>query len=317
MTTRLLDRTSTSQSAAPTPARITSAPDRGYYAVASLTRLRDQLVATLASRRPARWKEPPVFYFDRRRQAELEAARRAPVADPLDDLAAAIAAELPDLLASIEVRRVARAIDGLHSAAETLAPRCPPARDLADLLAIPDDEVFLVLHPEHRAGCRLVARGVADVGQFHILMADAVTGDPAAGFLPGPPVADRFVSASRDVHPATPAGVPMIAEARYQLYSPAALQPSGAMPEGFGACEHWLWPAMPLAAVPRINGERIVLLGAPAFAMTWDVSRRFPALAGDLRLLETLSPFRVAERLERLTGRALPPQAAPLFSKAA
>ena len=148
-------------------------------------------------------------------------------------------------------------------------------------------------------------------------MADAVTGDPSAGLLPGPPVAARFVSASRDINPATPAGVPMVAESRYQLYIPTALQTGGAMPEGFNGCEHWLWPAMPLAAIPRINGERIVLLGAQAFAMTWDVSRRFPALAGELRLLETLSPFRVAEQLERLTGRALPSQAAPVLSKAA
>ena len=108
MTTRLLDRTSTSPAAAPPPARIASTPDRGYDATASLTRLRDQMVATLGARRPTRWKEPPVFFFDRRRQAEFEAAQRTSAADPYADLAAAIAAELPDLFASVEVRRVAR-----------------------------------------------------------------------------------------------------------------------------------------------------------------------------------------------------------------
>ena len=259
------------------------------------------------ARRPARWKEPPVFFFDRRRQAELEAAQRTPPADPFADLAAAIVAELPDLFASVEVRRVARAIDGLRSAAEILAPVCPAATDLADLLAIPDDEVFLVLHPERRAGFRLVARGVADVGQFHILLADAVTGDPAAGFLPGPPLPTRFVAACRDVNPATPAGVPMVAEARYQLYT------TGRAPDRRHDARRDLAVAN-TGSGPRCRWHRSrestasasSFLAAPAFAMTWDVSRRFPALAGELRLLEALSPFRVAERLERLTGRALP-----------
>jgi hypothetical protein len=117
MTTRLLDRTSASPATAPPSAQIASAPDRGYDATASLTRLRDQMVGALASRRSTRWKEPPVFFFDRRRQADYEAVCQVPITDDSDaELNTLIEAELHRLFASVEVRRVARAIEGLRAA---------------------------------------------------------------------------------------------------------------------------------------------------------------------------------------------------------
>jgi hypothetical protein len=180
----------------------------------------------------------------------------------------------------------------LHRAAQALATKCAAANDLADLLAIPDDETIVVLFPERGVGFRFAVRGVADVGQFHILMTNALPDS-----LADRPFAERFVTAS------TPAGIPMAAATRFQLYAAAALQSDGTLPSGMGGCEHWLWPAMPLASVPRIYGERIVLAGSPAFHATWEVTRRFPALAAMLHLVETLSPFRVADRLTRLAGR--------------
>jgi len=310
MSARLLDR------AAPAPvvrpsSRPASVPEPAYDARPRLTELRDALAAMVSARTPGRWKEPPLFFFDHQRQAELEAARPPSSAEPFAEVSNRIAAELPALCASVEVRRVARAIDGLHAATGALSPVCPTARDLADLLVVPDDEVFLVLHPERRAGFRLVARGVVDVGQFHILMANALVG--------GQPMPERFVAACRDVNPATPAGVPMVAEARFQMYTPAALRPDGTLPAGFGGCEYWLWPAMALATVPRIGGERVMLLGPPAYSATWDVTRRFPAMPAELRVIETLSPLRVAERLASLTGQpfAATPQREPALSSAA
>src|SRR5262249_35168664 len=152
--------------------------------------------------------EPPLFFFDRRRQAEFESTRPAPPADPLAALAAPIAAELPALWASVEVRRVARTVDGLKAAAEALAPACPAAKDLAELLAVPDDEAVLALYPAAYSGFRFVGRGVADVGQFHVLLADAIAD---TRWIVGPRFAERFVTACRDVNPAAPAGVPMVA----------------------------------------------------------------------------------------------------------
>ncbi|MBA4066048.1 MAG: hypothetical protein C0501_20480 [Isosphaera sp.] len=262
MTARLAD------CAAPT--RPTPTPDAGYAAVPRLTRLAADLAS--AARRPRpRWKEPPVFFFDPRRQAALKAAR-PPAADPHAELAGRVAAEMPMLCASVEVRHVARAVPGLAAAAAALAPTCPAAADLAAVLAVPDDEVFVVLRPAARTGFRLAVRGVAEVGRFHALMA-AATGDPAA---------------------------------RFQMYTPAALGPDGELPTGFGGCDHWLWPEMPLAAVPRVGGERVVLLGPPAFRAAGEVGGRFPGMAADVRVLEVLNPFRVADRLARPAGRPVP-----------
>jgi hypothetical protein len=308
MTVRLFERRETAEWIAAPPARPASEPDPGYRALPGLIALRDRLVEALSLRAPRRRGEPDVFFFDHRRQAEFESARPETPAEPANDLAAAIALELPELYASVEARRVARSVNGLQESAASMAPKCPAARDLAELLAMPEDEVVLVLYPARRAGFRVAVRGIADLGQFHILLADAVTGDPASGLVAGAPMPARLVAACRGAACEPPAGVPMIAEARFQLYLPGALRTDGSLPGGFAGCEHWLWPASPLAGLPRVDRERVVLIGPRAFDATWEVARRFPDLRAELRLIETLSPFRVAERLTRLAGGALAPR---------
>ena len=286
------------------------ATDPAFAARPRLARLRDaleQVVRSLARRRPNRWTEPPVFFFCPQRQAELEAARPAkPRHDRFADLAGRIAAELAELFASVEVRRAARAIFGLREAAAALAPHLPAAKDLAEVLAVPDDETVLVIEPAARAGWRVLVRGVADADQFQLLLTDAGTGVPADGLLPGPPPPARLAAACRDADPLIPAGVPMVAEARFQFFRPSAVRPDGSLPGGFRGSDHWLWGHEPLAAVPRVDGERVVLLGEPAFRRTWEVERRFPAMPAELRLLRVLSPFQVAERLSRLAGQPVP-----------
>ncbi|HEV3436408.1 MAG TPA: hypothetical protein VG122_03550 [Gemmata sp.] len=307
MPARLLDRPSTrSAPTTPRPAGPAAIPDPGYEALSRLARLRADLAAVLV-RPQSRWKEPALFFFDNCREAQREANRLVQPPDPFADISVRIAAELPVLSESVEARRVARTIEGLRATAEALAPQCVAAKDLADLLAIPDDEVVLVLHPELRTGFRMTVRGVADVGQFHVLMAAAISSDPNAGFRSGPAIPDRFVAACRNMGPSIPAGVPMVMEARFQLYTAAAIRPDGMLPTGFGGCDCWLWPTTPLAAIPRVGGERVMLLGPPAYRANWDVCLRFPGMRADLRVVEALGPFRVAEELTRLTGKPILP----------
>jgi hypothetical protein len=304
MLARLLERAAPVAAPAdvPPPVSLRFPPDAGYDALPRLAQLARDLAA-VPPRARSRWKEAHLFFFDRRRQAELEAVRPAVAStDPFAELSTRIATELPALCASVDVRQAARGVEGLRSAAATLAPRCPAARDLAELLAVPDDEVVTVLHLKLRIGLRLVVRGIADIGQFHILL-----GNAADDVLPGSPVPSRFVAACREANPTIAAGVPMVAEARFQMYAPAALRTDGTLPEGFGGSDHWLWPHTLLSSVPRIDGERVVLLGPPAFRQTWEVTRRFPALPANVRLLEELNAFRVAERLGKLTGTPIAP----------
>jgi len=285
------------------PAAKPSSRDAAFAARARLRDLRDALLAARPSRpRRSRWNEPPVFFFHPQRQAELIAARPtpAPARHPLADR---IVCELELLCDSAEVRQMARAVPGLREAAAAL----PVARPIADVLAVPDDETVLVLHPDLRLGFRLSVRGIATVNQFQVLLLGE-----AAEELDLPPPPSRFVSACRDTDPVIPAGVPMVADLPFQCFRPSAVRPDGSAPQGFRGCDRWLWGWEPLAAAPRIDGERTILLGDPAFPQTWEVERRFPNMAAELELLDVLSPFQVAERLSRLAGRPVPVRREPV-----
>jgi hypothetical protein len=310
MPARLLDRPLTRFPTTTTPAkRGRGIPDAGYEALHRLTQLRDFL-ASVPVNILSRWKEPRLFFFDSQREAERKASCPALPPLPPDAFAAVsnrIALELPSLCESVEVRRVARTIEGLFAAAQIIAPMCAAAKSLTELLSIPDDEAILVLHPESRAGFRATVRGVADVGQFHVLMAAAISADGGLGIPSGRPVPDRFVVACGNSGPPIPAGIPMVMEARFQLYTPAALSADGTLPSNFGGCDHWLWPNSPLASIPRISGERVVLLGPPAFQTKWDVSLLFQRMPADLSVIESLGQFRVAEKLSQLTGKPVTP----------
>jgi hypothetical protein len=247
-------------------------PDPAFVARPRLVRLRDALTGAAKRLRPSRWNEPVAFFFDPKRQAELEAARPEPF-DRFAELAALVSAEMRVLMASREVRRVARAVDGLGAAALALALHCPAAKDLADLLAVPDDEVFLALAPADRVGVRLHLRGAADVAQLYRVLA------------------------------------PVLTRAPFQLFAPSALRADGTLSDGFAGCAHWLWPAQPLARVPRFGGERVVLVGPAVVHPTLDIEPRFPALAAESDVIQTLNAFQTADFLSRLCGRPVPVQA--------
>src|SRR5438045_1828151 len=98
-------------------------------------------------------------------------------------------------------------LEHVRSADPGRAPSPAPARvsaakDLAGLLAVPDEETVLVLHPRLRTGLRLFVRGVVDVAQFHLLLLAA-----AGEHLPGSPLPSRFRAACADADPVIPAGV--------------------------------------------------------------------------------------------------------------
>jgi hypothetical protein len=250
------------------------AADPAFAARPRLVRLLDSLTRAARRAQRVRWNEPPTFFFDPRRQAQLEAVSPTPLPTHLAEPAAHIAAELPALLASVEVRRVARAL-GLPDAARALAPHFPAARALADLLAVPDDEVFLALAPTGRTGIRLHVRGAADVAQLYKLLAPTVTEHP------------------------------------FQLFAPSALQVDGTLPSGFSGCENWLWPTQPLAAVPRRSGERVVLVGPAVVRPALDGEPRFPALVVACEVIQTLDAVQTTEILSDLCGAPLSVPAPP------
>lgn len=265
-----------------------------------LRSLRDDLnVAKIATRR--RWNVPPLFFFNPERQTELEADRQAAL-PPESPLAERIAREIESLCESVEVRQMARALPGFWDAVQRHPAACP----LAVLLAVPDRETVLVLHPERRLGVRVAVTGVVTIHQFQTLFLDA-----AAEAIDESRPASRFRAACGDANPVIPAGVPMTIRLPFQCHRPEAMRPDGTLVHGFCGSGHWLWGWEPLAAAPRVDGERTILLGEPVFPQIWEVERRFPAMAAETELLDVLNPFQVAERLGRLAGRPVPVRREP------
>lgn len=270
MTTRLLRLHTPTVPVQPPPRS-----DLGYSTLTFFARLRDALRSTARSLHPERSGVPRLFFFDRDAQRELAAGEPAkPKIDP--KVADLIADALTLLPASVEARRAARATDGLRDAAMSVAKAHKPVRELVELLDVPDDQVVLAIHPAARVGVRVLIRGVANVHQLHVLLAD---------ILPSRRVDSRIVDAYLDADPDPDAAV---MTARFQLFSPSALQPDGTLPHGFAGSDHWVWGEQSPAVLPLESGERLVLLGVPAFAAEWDVERKFPRLNAEVERIEAL-----------------------------
>lgn len=312
------------------PNRTAAAPGaRPNVAFAALDLFR-RLTATLAparkyrdaarslERRSTRWGVPPLFFLTDAKMGERPPTRPNGIDDRFFEPAARICptgahawAELNDLLddaftscaADVDVRHAARAVTGLRERLTDLADDHRGCAELAALLNVADDCVVTVLHPTAGAGFRVRLTGIADLDQFHVLLADAVAGSPVRGYLSGPRPDARLVDAYLDEPTDSDINV---ATARFQLVKLEALRPDGTLPEGFAGTDHWLWGHESPDAIPTASGERILLIADAAYPRQWPVRRRFPALAGGLEMLNVLDRDAVAAWIDRLTERTEP-----------
>jgi hypothetical protein len=274
-----------------------------------LNRLRDTLVASarlisacrkLATKTQSVWSVPPLFFFDRDAQAVLASSRTPHTTFPepfLHQLAPKMPAEFAEwnrlhsaldnaltlLPTSINTRRAARATPGLCEAAKTLAPVFRASRELTELLAVPDDQVILAIHPTARVGIRVQIRGVSNLFQLHTLLAAEFYNNR---LLTGARIDARIVHAylNADPDPDFP-----VMTARFQLFRPNALNLDGTLPIGFSGSDKWVWGNESPTAFSPEHGERVVLLGDAAYPATWEVGRQFPRLSAEIRSIEVLN----------------------------
>jgi hypothetical protein len=279
-------------------------PDPAVAAMPKLKRLRDTLrranrVPTLLADR--RFPPAPVFFFQSADDAAgthdslstaawaSAASRDSAAVQAWTDLPGIAADLIPSLGHFVSVRHAARAIPGLVDTAKALAPHHPTASELVDFLSVADDVTVVAIVPAQCAGFRLRVRGLADVAQLHVLLATAITGNPAKGLLPGTRPEPGVVTAYTDGDPLEPP----IARAKFQFYRPSGLRPDGTLPQGFSGVDDWIWGHEWVAQLPQVLGERVVLLAQPAFAAEWEATRRVPQVSGELTLSEVLSPNEV------------------------
>jgi len=65
----------------------------------------------------------------------------------------------------------------------------------------------------------------------------------------------------------------------------------------------WIWGEGLPRDVPAIDGVRTVLVGPPAYARTWSISRTFSALPARIDVVRELAAIEAREALERLRTR--------------
>jgi hypothetical protein len=276
-----------------TRARDVSRSDPGRDAMPALRRLMAHLPAAIefarrVQKKQSAWPMPKLFFFHHPNAKSpqsfgdspeaIAAARTHPdLALAWADLDRLVEDAFAKAAASAVARQIARAMPDLRTRLHALASVHPKCRQLLDLLSITDDEVIRVIIPHEGRGWRVLVRGLADLGQFQLLIADAVENNP-----PDPRLVDAYRFDAVDPNCAA-------ATIRWQFYLPSALQPDGTLPAGFDGAEHWLWESQPLLAVPLVNGERLLYAGSPAYPRQWLVGRKFAAVAGELEVLETMT----------------------------
>jgi len=167
-----------------------------------------------------------------------------------------------------------------------------------------ENEKVIVLHPELQRGYRIRINNLGLNFELHTLLADALIGDPAQGWLPGQRPDPRVAAASKD------GPFPMPGERKSKHFPPAegafnlwnwrGLQPDGRLPDGYGQSEHWIWNEGQPADIEPFEGTRIILLGPAPYQRHWNAGRFFPHLTGELEVVDKLPEEQVRQWLTRI-----------------
>lgn len=167
---------------------------------------------------------------------------------------------------------------------------------LEKMFAVLDDEVLLVLHPEQRKGYRLTIEGIASNFDLHTLLAAALIGDPAEGWLEGQAPDPDVVEALQG----DPPPVPMQTTGSFNLLNYTGLQADGTVSNGLERREHWIWNEGIPADITPFEGVRVILLTDPPYVRTWNVGRTFGGMIGRLYVHQVLTADEVQAWLRRL-----------------
>jgi hypothetical protein len=176
---------------------------------------------------------------------------------------------------------------------------------LAIMLQVLDEEPLLVVHVEQRKGFDVRIAGIADNFQLHTLLAGAIIGSPAQGWVTGEAPSQRAVAECRDA-PVGQGGGDYVTGA-FNLWNWGGLQADGHLPDGQTAhSAHWIWNEGCPADIVPFEGRRVVLLGPPPYSRHWRAGRPFHGMIGELTVERRLNEREVEDCLQRLARAAHP-----------
>jgi hypothetical protein len=148
---------------------------------------------------------------------------------------------------------------------------------------LPEHEPMLVLHPQTRRGYWIDVDGVADNFQLHTLLAGALIGDPAQGWLPGTPPSPDQLRANSDPQLSPECRVD---EGWFNLVNWTGL----ASLDDPTSYSHWIWNEGRPADITQFEGTRIILLASPPYLRSWSAGRTLPAVPASITVTGHLSP---------------------------
>jgi tetratricopeptide (TPR) repeat protein len=166
------------------------------------------------------------------------------------------------------------------------------------MLSMPESEELLVLRPGMKRGYRVRISGIWDNFQLHTLLADALIGDPAQGWLPGSKPDPRLVAVAKGGHP--PKDLP-VAYGAFRLVNWEGVRPDFSVSDD---SEHIIWNEGTINDIHIFQDRRVILLAPQSYVNTWIAKNKIPGLAASLEVLEILETPVVEEWLNRIVANA-------------
>lgn len=188
----------------------------------------------------------------------------------------------------------------LAALAGDLAPYHERAYFLQRILSVLDDERAVVLHPDQKKGYRIRMSGVGTNFELFILLADAVIGDTAQGWLGGQKPDADVVAACRDQPAEAAKGKSTVGA--FNFYNWKALYPDGTLPApgDYSSSKDWIWMEGIPADITTFEGQRVILLGPPPYARVLQPGRCFDGMVADVHVDSQMSAEEVEEWLAKL-----------------
>jgi hypothetical protein len=170
---------------------------------------------------------------------------------------------------------------------------------LDSILAVLVDEPIVVIEPGSSRGILGRITGIADNFQLNTLLMDAF---PRSGIFSRRRVSRRAAAIARGDGPQASQET-MVSP--WNLYTWEAIQPDLTLPSSDNwrsATAYWIWNEGAPEDIPKLNGQRVVLLGPASYPRGFFAQRSFKRLRARLDCEQVLSKAEVNRRLQQMVA---------------